>query len=99
MSGTATISSGVFQGNNLDNFGLQVSWTGTPTGTLTVNCSVDNVNFDALTFDPAITQPTGSAARYLINLNQIPFPYLKVQYVNSSGSGILNVWLSGKDLN
>lgn len=99
MTGTATLLSTVFNANNLDNVGLQVSWTGTPTGVLSVQCSVDAANYIDLTFNPAITQPSGSAASYLIDLNQVPFPYVRVKYVNSSGSGTLDVWLSAKDIN
>lgn len=99
MTGTATITSSTYPVVNLDNMGLQVIWTGTPTGTLTVNCSVDGVTFTALTFSPALTQPTGSAGNILIDLNQLPFPFLNVAYVNASGTGVLNVWLFGKDVN
>ncbi len=84
---------------NKDNLGLQVSFTGTMVGTLTVKCSIDNVNFDALTFSPVLTQPSGSNLRYLINLNQLPFPYFIVEYTNASGSGTLTVFFSAKDLN
>lgn len=84
---------------NKDNCGLQISFTGTMAGTLTVKCSIDNVNFDALTFSPVLTQPSGSNLRYLINLNQLPFPYFQVVYTNASGSGTLAVYFSAKDLN
>lgn len=99
VSGTNTYTSNTFNASNLDNIGLQVTFTGTMNGTLSVLCSIDNVNFDALTFSPSLSQPSGSNLNYLINLNQLPFPYLQVQYVNSSGSGTLTVYLSAKDLN
>lgn len=99
MTGTNVLNSQTFNLQNLDNIGLQVEWTGTPTGTIEVMCSINNITFYALTFDPTLAQPSGSASGYLINLNQVPFPYLKVRYTNSSGVGVLNVWLSGKDLN
>ncbi len=84
---------------NKDNVGLQIIFAGTMVGTLTVNCSIDNVHFDALTFSPVLTQPSGSALRYLIDLNQVPFPYFNVSYTNASGSGTLSVFFSAKDLN
>lgn len=99
VSGTATATSQTFNAANLDNLGLQVTFTGTMTGTLTVVCSIDNVNYDALTFNPVLVQPAGSAIRYLINLNQLPFPYMRVVYANASGSGTLDVYLSAKDVN
>lgn len=99
MSGTNTIYSNVLDVTNFDNFGIEMTWTGTPTGTLSVMCSTSGVNFYALTFSPAITQPAGSAGGYLIDLNQLPFRYLMLQYVNASGSGILTAFTEEKDLN
>lgn len=99
MTGTATVTSATVNVWNLDNIAIQVGWTGTPTGTIAINCSIDNINFDSLTFDPALAQPSGSADNYLISLNQLPYPYLQVQYVNASSTGVLNVWIFGKDVN
>jgi hypothetical protein len=88
-----------FNLQNLDNIGLQVSWTGTPVGIIEVLCSIDNVNFLPLTFNPALAQPAGAPGAYLIDLTQVAFPYLTFRYTNTSGSGVLNVWLCAKDLN
>lgn len=99
MSGTSTIQSSTMVLDNLDNIGLRIKWTGTPTGTITVQCSVDNIDFDSLTFNPTLTQPAGSAGGYLVSLNQLPFSYMYVQYVNSSGSGTLTVTAEAKDIN
>lgn len=99
MTGTTTITSATQNVTNFDNLGLQVSWTGTPTGVISVMCSIDNVTFFALTFNPVLDQPAGSAGGYLINLNQLPFAYMRVQYVNASGVGVFNVYVNKKDLN
>lgn len=107
MTGTATVlgpSAAVsvygFGIQNLDNVGIRLAWTGTPIGTFSVECSVNAVDWDALTFNPALTQPAGgSGSSYLINLNQVPYPYVRLKYVNTSGTGTLNAWISGKDLN
>lgn len=99
MAGTSTLNSIPTNVMNLDNLCLQVRWSGTPTGTFSVLGSNDNINFDALTFNPTLAQPSGSAGSYLIDLNQVPFAWLMVQYVNSAGSGVLNVSIFGKDLN
>lgn len=82
----------------IDNIGLEISWTGTPSGTITVNGSNGGVNFYSLTFSPAITQPTGSPGGYLIDLNQYPFRFLMLQYANTSGSGAITAILSGRSL-
>jgi hypothetical protein len=99
MTGTSVLTSQTFNCQNLDNIGIQVDWTGTPTGTIAVFASIDNVNFHAFTFNPALSQPAGSAGGYLISLNQVPFPYVYLQYTNSTGTGVLNAFLSAKDLN
>lgn len=99
MSGTNTIYSNIQDISNTDNQGLEITWSGTPTGTISVLCSESGLYFYPLTFNPAITQPTGSAGGYLIDLNQVPWRYVMVQYVNASGSGVLTMWLGSKDLN
>lgn len=99
MTGTSTITSATQSINKMDNVGLQVEWTGSAVGTISVLCSIDNTTFNALTFSPLLTQPAGTAGSYLIDLNQVPFPYIQVQYVNASSTGVLNVWMSSKDLN
>lgn len=84
---------------NLDNIGAQVAFVGTMTGTLVVNVSNDGISFDALTFSPPLAQPTGAALHFAINLNQLSWPYLQFVYTNASGSGTLNLSITGKDLN
>lgn len=99
VSSTSTVNSPVYNANFSDNIGIQISFVGTMTGTLSVQCSVDNVNFIALTFNPVLSQPAGSNLSYLIDINQLPFPYIRVSYTNASGSGTLSASLSSKDLN
>lgn len=83
----------------MDNLGAAVSWTGTPTGTFTVNGSNDGSFFFAVTFNPALTQPAGESGGYGVNLNQFPWKYVLFEYVNSSGYGSITVTLQVKDLN
>jgi hypothetical protein len=83
----------------MDNLGLAVSWTGTPTGTFQVMGSNDGAFFFPLTFSPALTQPADSSGGYGINLNQFPWKYLLLEYTNSSGSGLITTTLQVKDLN
>lgn len=94
----ATLTSTVINVQNLDNAGLEVTWTGSPTGTITVQASISNQTFYSLTFNPTLTQPAGSAGGYLINLNQLPFTYFKVVYTKTSGTGTLDVWAAVKEV-
>lgn len=99
ITGTATVNSPSTFVANLDNIGVQVQFGGSGSGTFTVNVSNDNIDFDSLTFDPVLSQPTGSPLKYVISLNQLPWPYLQFSYTNISGTGTLNVTIFGKDLN
>lgn len=109
MTGTTTVTSAPQNISNFDNIALEISWTGTPTGTINILGSISEsfpqavqaglANYYPLTFSPALTSPVGSADAYLVYMNEIPYPYIEVQYVNVSGSGVLNVFLFSKDLN
>ena len=99
MASTNTIYSNIIDVSKMDSIGAAITWTGTPTGTLSVLGANADGNFYALTFNPAIGQPVGSAGGYLIDLSMYPFKYLMFQYVNASGSGTLLITLQLKDLN
>lgn len=99
MASTNTIYSQIIDISKMDNQGLEVTWTGTPTGTISIMVSNSGINFYALTFNPVLSQPSGSASGYVINLNQLPFKYMSIQYVNASGTGTLTVYAQNKDLN
>jgi hypothetical protein len=99
MASTNTIYSNIVDLSRMDNVGLEVTWTGTPTGTFQVLGSNSGQYFYALTFDPALSQPAGSAGGYLIDLSGYPFKYILLEYTNSSGSGSLYVYGQNKDLN
>ena len=99
MASTNTIYSQIIDMSRMDNCGLEVTWTGTPVGTISVMASNSSLNFYALTFNPALAQPAGSAGGYVIDLNQFPFKYFMLQYTNTSGSGILTAYAQMKDLN
>lgn len=99
VTGATTYTSVSTSIPNLDNVGCQVIWVGTMVGTLTVLVSNDNQNFDSLTFNPILAQPTGSNLKYAISLNQLPWLFVAFQYVNTSGTGTLYLSIAGKDLN
>lgn len=99
MASTNTIYTQIVDVSRMDNMGLEVTWTGTPTGTFQVMVSNSGINFYALTFNPALAQPAGSAGGYAVDLNQLPFKYVMLQYTNSSGTGSLTVYAQVKDLN
>lgn len=99
MTGTSVIYSQILDVSRMDSIGLEVSWTGTPVGTIQIMASNSGISFYALTFSPVLTQPGGSAGGYVIDLQLYPFKYVMLQYTNSTGTGVLNAWMQAKDLN
>lgn len=90
----------------LDNVSIQLNFTGTPTGTFSVQGSLDyqqaspyakavTGNWIDLTLSPA-PAASGSASQILLDLNQLSFPWVRVVYTFSSGTGSLDAYISGK---
>ena len=99
MSGTNTITSPVINIKNLDNMAIQWSWTGNPTGILNALGSVNGITYVPFSFNDPLPVPSGSALDWLTFMNGMGLHFLQLQYVNSSGTGTLNAWISGKDVN
>ncbi len=77
----------------LDNVGIQLNWTGDPTGTFAVEVSADyaqdylgNVinagNWNALTLSPT-PEAAGEAGSVYIDITQMSAPWLRVKYTNT----------------
>lgn len=116
MTGTNTLTSAVTNILHKDNISYQLVWTGTPTGTFSIQGSLDynpglpqsepdgaknNGTWTTIPAEDALGGPpvaSGSAGQILADLSQLPYPYVRVIYVNSSGSGTLTGWVSGKAL-
>lgn len=99
MAGTNVIYSQIVDYARMDNSGFEVTWTGTAVGTFEILVSNSGVNFYALTFNPALTQPAGVGGGYAINITQLGFRWIMLRYTNASGSGTLTVYGELKDLN
>jgi hypothetical protein len=99
MTSTNVIYSQIFELSRMDNIGLEIAWSGTPTGTLLVYVSNSGINWPSLVFNPAYAQPSGSAGVEGLNINQYPFKWMMLQYTNASGSGVLTAYGQNKDLN
>ena len=98
MSGN--LISAVVEIKNQDNIGVQLHWTGTPTGSFSVQISSDheqdingNVqvpgNWVSLPLNPAISA-SGSGDDAYVDLNQLSAQYMRVTYTAVSGSGVLD---------
>lgn len=108
MSGTTVYVSSVTNVMYHDSVAVQYNWTGNPTGTFQIEGSVDynpglpqtgamNAGkWNALSLSP--TPTTTSSTSYLVNMNQLSFSWLRTVYTNSTGSGVLAIWVCGKSL-
>lgn len=85
-----------------DNVGIQFKWTGTPTGTLTIQTSMDPTNLGWFTETfTSPTQPTGSATGYVYKggvLNQTPMGFVRFTYTFVSGAGTLYAKIAAKSV-
>lgn len=101
----ATITSDVTDIRYLDNISIQCIFTGTPTGSFALEGSLDYYKINGAvqntgTWTPITLSSTpaasGSAGNILLDLNQLSFPYIRIVYTKTSGTGTLNVYISGK---
>jgi hypothetical protein len=92
---TGSLTSSVTNIQCLDNICIQAIYTGTPTGTFSVEGSLDNVNWVALSTAPS-PNPTGSAGSSLVQYSNQSIVYIRFKYTASSSTGTLNAYISGK---
>ena len=80
----------------MDNLVLYISYTGTPTGTFSVQVSPDNNSswYDLLLTPAPVASGSGGAMR--IALNELPDPYIRLKYTATSGAGSLTTTIAGK---
>lgn len=79
----------------LDNIGIQLIFTGTPTGTFSVEGSNDGATWTALDFGTTIAA-SGAAGSHLLNINQCPYMKLRTVFTFVSSTGSLDAYISGK---
>lgn len=86
----------------LDNVAIQMEFTGSPVGTLAVQGSVNyaqNAQGTVTNTGNWITFTTSAVAAagdVLFDLNQLSFPWIRVIYTRSSGTGTLDGYISAK---
>lgn len=97
--------------SGMDDCGYSVAWTGAPTGTFSVQASVDYnpgqnptdypANPGTWTTIPlsATVTASGSPDNGFIDITLISAPWIRLVYTAVSGTGTLSVWVVGKGLN
>lgn len=91
----ATVTSASTNIEGYDNISIQINATGTPSGTFEIQGSVDNSNWIALDLSSVPTL-SGAADQILVNLVDLAFPWIRTVYTKVSGSGAVDVWVTGK---
>lgn len=100
VSMTTSITSDSIPCQWKDNVGIQVVWTGTPTGTIDIQVSMDpdNLGWQSVPFDPTPDQPAGSSGSDWYEINQTPAGYVRLVYTASSGTGTMKAKISAKSV-
>lgn len=93
MSGDLTSS--VTDIRYTDDVGIQLTWTGTPTGTFDVEVSTDRINWVPLTL-PSSPVASGSAGSIYLDLFALSAPYIRTTYTAGGGSGTLTANIVAK---
>ena len=79
-----------------DRVGFQLSWTGTPTGSFSIEVSNDEVVWVALTLSATVTA-AGSADDAFIDA-ETAAKFIRVKYSDTSGSGTLQAHITAKSI-
>jgi hypothetical protein len=111
MTGTNVVLGSVIDMQDVDtNASLEIQITGTPNGTLTLegsnqyhplyNTAPTFVPLAAGAANPALPAVAGAALSLLSNLTAqaLGCRYVRLRYVNSSSTGVLNAWFHGRGI-
>ena len=110
VSGTTQVISQVANIKYKDSVAVQIGWSGNNQGTFTIDGSLNYSAGQPQSGAPLnagdwsslnlSSNNCGSSTNFpvVLNLNQLSFPYLRVTYTNSTGSGILSAYTFSKSL-
>lgn len=89
---TANLSSGALDVSGEKGYAVQAVWSGTPTGTIIVEASLNGSTFAQI----ASQALAGAAGNYFLNVPDVYYTTVQVRYAFTSGTGTLNVTVSTK---
>ena len=89
---SANIESDSISIGEIGGFAVHSVFTGSPIGTLIVSGSND----PSLDFVPIDVYAITTEGSRLLNVERANYVFVKVKYISTSGTGVLNVVISGK---
>lgn len=105
---STSITSPVTNVQFLDNISIQLNFTGTPTGTFDLQMSDDYVqDSQGVVIDAgnwisipgsSTASASGSADQIFMDINQVSSPWVRVVYTRASGTGSLDMFVTGKEI-
>lgn len=98
---TGTINSEAIWLQSIYAYAIQASWTGTPTGDLSLEVSSDVTNDPAsvatwTTYTGTSQSTAGAAGNHMWDVTEAGHKWVRVKYVHTSGSGTLTVVFNAK---
>lgn len=98
MASTNVIYTNILEISRIDNIGVEVAWTGTPTGVLAILVSNSGSNWAAPVISSALSQPAGSASNIYRELTACGAKFIMCTYTNTSGTGNLSLTMQFKSI-
>lgn len=77
--------------------GIQAVWTGTTNGTITLEGSIDGTNYSAIAGVSIAPAGSPGAGIDVPTATYIPDRFVRAVFTRTSGSGVLQVYVSGKN--
>lgn len=108
MTSTTEVDSAAIPVDQLWGFAIQAVWTGTPTGNLKLQASCDAPLLTTQTSNgtSSVTNWTdvadttvavaGAAGNYMWNVTSAAYRFVRLVYINASGTGVLSATMSAK---
>lgn len=90
---TSTVVSQLIDLSNVLGWAVDAEWTGAPVGNIVILGGNNPLNLKQI----SSTAVAGAPGSLLSNNDGIHYAFLQVEYTYTSGSGNLNVWVSGKN--
>ncbi len=97
VMGVATITSDPIDISSSFGYAVQCIWTGTPTGTLTLEASCqENAPTAFETISGTSVSLVGAAGAQLYNVSDCQYKWARIKYVGASGAGLITAHVNKK---